>query len=178
MDTKTFCLGILSMGDATGYEIKKQLEGPFRHFYDASFGSIYPALGKLTDAGLVEKTELAQDKRPDKKVYSITPASKMALMDELAKPVAGDKVRSDFLATIVFSELLTPARLDDLIADRISHYDDAIKQLDCEENIISPGAHFVCGFGKAIYGAARDYLENHRHEIVGHSLMTKPEKVQ
>ena len=178
MDTKTFCLGILSMGDATGYEIKKQLEGPFRHFYDASFGSIYPALGKLTDAGLVEKTELAQDKRPDKKVYSITPAGKMALMDELAKPVADDKVRSDFLATIVFSELLTPSQLDAMIAERIETYNEAIKQLDCEENIISPGAHFVCGFGKAIYSAARDYLENHRHEIVGHSLMTKPEKVQ
>jgi len=96
MDTKIFCLGILSFGDATGYEIKKQLEGPFRHFYDASFGSIYPALGKLTDAALVERTELAQDKRPDKKVYSITPAGKMALMDELAKPISGDKVKSDF----------------------------------------------------------------------------------
>jgi PadR family transcriptional regulator, regulatory protein AphA len=178
MDTKTFCLGILSFGDATGYEIKKQLEGPFRHFYDASFGSIYPALGKLTDAGLVERTELAQDKRPDKKVYSITPKGKMALIDELAKPIADDKVRSDFLSTVVFSELLSPSTLDAMIADRIAGYDKAIEELDCEEDITGPGAHFVCGFGKAVYSAARDYLDNHRHEIVGHSLVTKPERVQ
>jgi len=178
MDTKTFCLGILSFGDATGYEIKKQLEGPFRHFYDASFGSIYPALGKLTDAGMVERTELAQDKRPDKKVYSITPAGKMALMDELAKPVASDKVKSDFLATIVFSELLAPAAIDQMIEDRLAAYDTAITELDCEQDMTGPGAHFVCGFGKALYSAARDYLENHRHEIVGHSLLAKSEKVQ
>ena len=178
MDIKTFCLGILSFGDATGYEIKKQLEGPFRHFYDASFGSIYPALGKLTDAGLVERTELAQDKRPDKKVYSITPAGKMLLMDELEKPVADDKVRSDFLATVVFSELLTPTTIDQMIADRITALEKAIDELDCEQEVAGPGAHFVCGFGKAVYGAARDYLENHRHEIVGHSLLTKSEKVQ
>jgi PadR family transcriptional regulator, regulatory protein AphA len=178
MDTKTFCLGILSFGDATGYEIKKQLEGPFRHFYDASFGSIYPALSKLSDAGLVERTELAQDKRPDKKVYSITPAGKMTLMDELSKPVSEDKMRSDFLATVVFSELLTPSAIDNLIADRIEKYEEAIRQLDCDDNNISPGAHFVCGFGKAVYSAALDYLQNHQHEIVGHSLMTKSEKVQ
>ena len=177
MDTKTFCLGILSLGDATGYEIKKQLEGPFRHFYDASFGSIYPALGKLTDAGQVERTEFAQDKRPDKKIYSITAAGKMALMDALEKPVADDKVRSDFLATIVFSEMLTSADLDVLISERIAKYETAIQELSDKNTVSTPSTQFVCGFGKAVYGAARDYLENHRHEIVGHSLLTKSEKV-
>ena len=47
MDVKTLCIGILSLGDASGYEIKKQLEERFSFFYDASFGSIYPALNKL-----------------------------------------------------------------------------------------------------------------------------------
>jgi hypothetical protein len=41
---KTLCLAVLSMGDASGYEIKKLLEGPFRHIHEASFGAIYPAL--------------------------------------------------------------------------------------------------------------------------------------
>ena len=45
MDTRSICLGVLSMGEATGYEIKKLFEdGPFSHFYDAGYGSIYPAL--------------------------------------------------------------------------------------------------------------------------------------
>jgi len=64
-----------------------------------------------------------------------------------------------------------------MIADRLAAYDSAITELDCEQTMTGPGAHFVCGFGKALYTAARDYLENHRHEIVGHSLLTKSEKV-
>ncbi|MCZ6511637.1 MAG: PadR family transcriptional regulator, partial [Alphaproteobacteria bacterium] len=48
MDTKTLCLGVLTHGDASGYEIKKALEdGPFGHIQEIGFGSIYPALAKL-----------------------------------------------------------------------------------------------------------------------------------
>ena len=52
MNIRTLCLGILSRGDATGYEIKKMAEeGLFSHFVEASFGSIYPALTRMTDEG-------------------------------------------------------------------------------------------------------------------------------
>ena len=58
MDVRTLCLGILSLGDATGYEIKKLVaEGSFSFFSEASYGSIYPALTKLTDEGLVSCVE-------------------------------------------------------------------------------------------------------------------------
>ena len=50
MDVRTICLGLLTRGDATGYEMKKLFEEEgFGHFAEASFGSIYPALGRLTD---------------------------------------------------------------------------------------------------------------------------------
>jgi len=175
MDVKTFCLGILSIGDSTGYEIKKKLEGPFGHFFDASFGSIYPALKKLSEEGLVERTELAQDKKPDKKVYSITTAGRLALFDSLAKPVTPDRIRSDFLATMLFADILPPAKIDDMILDRISAYRGSLSQLECDVETDTPGGVFVCGFGKAIYGAAVEYLETHRHEIVGESLLVAAE---
>ena len=55
MNVRTLCLGVLSLGEATGYEIKKLLESRFCHFYDASFGSIYPARTKLTGEGMVSR---------------------------------------------------------------------------------------------------------------------------
>src|ERR1043166_3201232 len=79
MDVRTICLGILTRGDATGYEIKKLFEDDdYQHFVEASFGSIYPALSRLTEEGLVSVREEAQEKRPDRKVYSITPAGRAA----------------------------------------------------------------------------------------------------
>ena len=48
MNVRTLCLGILSLQEASGYEIKKDVEdGVFCHLIDASFGSIYPALTQL-----------------------------------------------------------------------------------------------------------------------------------
>src|SRR5262245_954062 len=73
MDARVLCLGALHFGDASGYEIKKLFEeGDFRFFYETSFGSIYPALSRMVEDGLALVSEQAQDKRPDKKVYSIT----------------------------------------------------------------------------------------------------------
>ncbi|MEE8545632.1 MAG: PadR family transcriptional regulator, partial [Alphaproteobacteria bacterium] len=51
MDVRTLCLGVLSEGGASGYEIKKKLEQTYRHFFQASFGSIYPALSRMTEDG-------------------------------------------------------------------------------------------------------------------------------
>ena len=65
MDVKTLCLGVLHLGDASGYEIKKQCEeGPFGQFFAAGFGSIYPALAALHEQGRVACHELQQEKRP------------------------------------------------------------------------------------------------------------------
>lgn len=175
MDVKTICLGILSFGDATGYEIKKTLEGPFSHFYDASFGSIYPALGKLTEAGLVLRTEHAQDKRPDKKVYRITPKGRLALVDDLAKPSGPDRIRSNFLATMLFADALEPRQIDALIEERIEAHRKTLSDLECGTDDVTAGSDFVCGFGVAVHEAALKYLEEHRHEIVGERLLVASE---
>ncbi len=107
MDVRTICLAILTRGDATGYEIKKLFEdGTYRHFVEASFGSIYPALNRLTEEGLVSVRAEAQEKRPDRKVYSLTEAGRQAVTDALMRPLAEDKHRSPFLFAMLFSHLL------------------------------------------------------------------------
>ena len=78
MDVKTLCLGVLTEGDKTGYEIKQRFEEAFSHFFGAGFGSIYPALAELSRQGLVTCQSVEQDKRPDKKVYSLTAAGQSA----------------------------------------------------------------------------------------------------
>ena len=107
MDAKTLCLGMLTRGEASGYEIRKAFEdGPFHHFFDVGYGSIYPALGRLDDAGLVSCRAEAQDKRPDKKVYSITPDGQQAFVEGLMEPPAADKLRSEFLFLLFFAGML------------------------------------------------------------------------
>ena len=168
MDSKTLCLAVLLRGEASGYEIKKTLESaPFSHFQDTSFGSIYPALNRLTAEGLADCREEAQDKRPDKKVYSITEAGRQALTEALLVPPAPDRYRSDFLFVLFLGELLPAAHLARVIDERIALYQERIAHMeacDCQPSHAAPA--FVHGFGLAVYRAASDYLIRHRNDIL------------
>ena len=168
MDAKTLCLGVLARGDASGYEIKKTLESaPFSHFQETSFGSIYPALTRLTEEGLVGFHEMAQDKRPDKKVYSITPAGREALAARLMSPPAPDRVSSDFLFILFFAHLLPTPLLGEFIDQRIAWYEASLARMEgCGAAARPPGERFVHGFGLAWYAAAARYLRAHRDDLL------------
>lgn len=182
MDVKTLCLGVLSRGDATGYEIKKQCEeGPFAYFYAAGFGSIYPALNALKTDNLISVQEVVQESKPAKKVYSITAAGRHALLNALEKPPAPDRLRSDFLFIMFFGQLLPARDIDDLIGARVDMLQRRLADMeDCKQPDMPGGEAFSLGYGLAIYKAAVDYLENHRHELVGAALRNEvdaaPEK--
>lgn len=167
MDTKTICLALLSQGDTTGYEIKKAFEeGQFSYFQDVSFGSIYPALNKALAEGLVSVTETPQQNRPVKKVYSISTAGEAALVEALVKPAAPDRVTSDFLFKILFSDLLTAENIGTLIDDRLTVLGSKIERMNsfCGADYSALGSRqvFVFGFGLAIHQAMRDFIEHNR----------------
>lgn len=167
MDVKTLCLGVLSRGEASGYEIKKAFEeGPFSHFHQASFGSIYPALNALSADGLVVVRAQAQDKRPDKKIYSLAPKGRNALIAALMADPQPDAMRSDFLFILSFAQYLPPARVEQLINARIAWYREMLARMEGCAAEVPPGAHFVRGMGIAVYRAAAEYLESHRDRLL------------
>lgn len=174
MDIRTLCLGILTIEDATGYEIKKTFEEDLSHFYEASYGSIYPALTRMTEEGLVTCTEQAQDGRPDKKVYSITPAGRMVFLDALAETPRKDRIRSEFLAMLMFSDLMSTARVSQLIDNRLSELEAKIDGLsDCRGSTMPNVDRFMRGYGAAIYRAERDYLNENRHLLEAEALLAR-----
>lgn len=173
MDVKTLCLGVLTLGPATGYDIRKHFEeGPFSHFQDAAFASIYPALRKLAEEGLIVGTEEPQDSRPDRRVYRLTAAGRQALYAALLKPPGPDKVRSDFLFVTFFGDRLPAGVLDRMIEERMAALRRQIAHLEgCEKNDMEAGRRFTLGFGLAVYRAELAYLEVHGHELVGAAML-------
>ena len=167
MDVRTICLGILTRGGATGYEIKKLFdEDGYQHFVEASFGSIYPALNRLMEDGLVSVREEPQEKRPDRKVYSITPAGRSTFIASLLKPLPEDRHRSPFVFAMLFGDLLPSARVSQMLDDYIEQAESKLAQLD-EQSSKSKTTHekFVMGIGRAVYIAIVDFLREHRAEV-------------
>jgi len=175
MDVKTLCLGVLSRGPHSGYEIRKAFEdGPLSHFQDAGFGSIYPSLKKLSEDGAVSVTDQQQSGKPDKKVYSITPVGRELLFDAVTTPPAEDKYRSDFLFVMFFADLLAPRDLDALLDRRIQQHRTELAEMEAHSaRDMTPGERFTLGYGYAHHHASLEYLENHRHEILGSLLQQK-----
>ncbi|HXV23207.1 MAG TPA: PadR family transcriptional regulator [Alphaproteobacteria bacterium] len=168
MDVATLCLAVLAHGPASGYEIKKELEdGAYSHFYRASFGSIYPALGRLAAEGFISGREQEQLKRPDKKVYRLTPSGRRELSRRLQAPIGPDYIRSEFLLVLFHAELLPVRHRRALIEGRIAELKAHIAAMtgesgDACKRYQGVGPEFVHGYGLAIYRAELGYLEAQR----------------
>lgn len=170
MDVKTVCLGMLSDGPATGYDLKKQFENSFAHFFSAGFGSIYPALSSLAEQDLVSCERIPQEGKPDRKLYAITDAGNAFLATALENPEPGHKVRSEFLATMCFCHLMSSAQCDAVIEHRLQDLEknlNSIRKIEstCLEEL-QPGMRFVVGAGRTVMEALQKYVRENRHLLV------------
>jgi DNA-binding PadR family transcriptional regulator len=169
MDVKTVCLGMLTDGPASGYDMKKCFESSFGHFFSAGYGSIYPALATLARSGMVEFEEVPQDGKPDRKVYTITEKGREELMRGLSNPKPTHKVRSEFLAMMCFAHLMTEEQVNQVIDNKLLELDDFLKLFDeypankCGS--MPNGTRFVAGFGQFIASALKEYIEENRNML-------------
>ncbi len=170
MDVKTVCLGMLTAGPASGYDLKKFFESTFGHFFAAGYGSIYPALSSLAAQGLVHCEEIPQEGKPDRKVYSITEAGRERLMQALDNPAPGHKLRSEFLATMFFAHLMSDEQINAVLDNRIREAEEFLAMIDRID--LSPtscwpaGARFVAGFGKTMAATCKRYIDENRRMLV------------
>lgn len=170
VDVKDLCLGVLTHGDATGYDLKKFFESTFSHCFLAGYGSIYPALAELTEEKLVSAKTVPGQGGPSRKLYHLTEAGRKAFLARLESTEPQHKVKSEFLVIMHFAHLLPPQRLDAVLDRHLAELEHKLALIDAYESAqagkpASSGADFVHGFGKAVMGAARNYIRAHRREL-------------
>ena len=100
-------LGFLSYHPSTGYDLKKMFDVSIRHFWPADQSQIYRTLARLTEQGYAEMEKVAQEDRPDRKVYHITQAGRVELSKWLAGPPPMGEPRSAPLVQVFFAGQLS-----------------------------------------------------------------------
>jgi DNA-binding PadR family transcriptional regulator len=134
-------LGLLMEQPLHGYELKKRLTGLLGGRASLSFGSLYPALGRLERRGFVTAVEadagsavvpmtgslggevaayrarmtLTNRSRRNRKVYAITPAGEAHVLELLRAPASDDR---DFLVQVAFCRLLDTSERIELFRRR------------------------------------------------------------
>jgi DNA-binding PadR family transcriptional regulator len=84
-------LAALLEGEASGYQLAKRFDVSVANFWSATPQQLYRELDRLETDGLVDARLVRQQRRPDKRVFTLTDAGRTELhrfTGEPAKPVA------------------------------------------------------------------------------------------
>ncbi len=95
-------LGLIGYGDKSGYEIMTVFRDSLKHFWTAQTSQIYRELQTMEKAGWIRQRHVPQSGRPDKNVYSITPAGREELLRWLRDDNLPEGARNPYLLKTFF----------------------------------------------------------------------------
>jgi len=120
--TKYAILGLLSLRPASGYDLKKTVDGNIGFFWNENFGHIYPILKRLEKDGLVTSLTLESANYPAKNVYTLTAAGKKDFLKWLSEPPEEPPVRNELLLKLFFSRQNDRQKVESMIiSERKKH---------------------------------------------------------
>jgi DNA-binding PadR family transcriptional regulator len=124
LSVKYALLGILSEESRHGYEIKRAFDEKMGEFWNLNVGQIYSTLEKLEGEGLIEHSEIAQQDKPDKKVYRITDSGLEDFNDWRTRPIKAEPrtLRDELFVKILFMDPHDPQSVLSLIKNHQSVY--------------------------------------------------------
>jgi DNA-binding PadR family transcriptional regulator len=153
-------LGFLSEKPLTGYEIKQFMIHSTSNFIDASFGSIYPTLSKLTTNGFISCDENVEGGK-FKKRYLLTEKGREELLRWLRKPCVFSPFNYEYLAKMFFYQLLPQKEVIHLIKEFQKTVSVEIQKLEQLEDHCKDFVGFyqyaTLRFGKECYRLVLDF---------------------
>ncbi|CAB4701640.1 MAG: PadR family transcriptional regulator [Actinobacteria bacterium] len=125
----------LSEQPAAGLDLTKRFSRSIGYFWGASHQQIYRTLARMERDGWVRATALAQQGKPDKRVYDVTPAGAEALAAWLAEPTQTHTLRSELAVKLRGASYGEREAVLDVVranlADhhiRLDHYEQLMKR--------------------------------------------------
>jgi len=142
-------LGLINYEPMTGYQLTKEFEQSLGFFWHTNFQQIYKALDTMENDGWLVSKRVMQAEKPNKRIYSITPAGKAELLAWLSSPEPDIKKfmqsKNVFLMRLAFMGETTDEQglslLHTFKKEYVSNarkFDDVEKVLSAEEGVLSP----------------------------------------
>jgi DNA-binding PadR family transcriptional regulator len=111
-------MGLLTIQPMSGYELWIAADKSIAHFWPISKTQMYQELARLEELGLVDGARVPQEKVPDKRVFSLTPAGDEAFDRWLETSTPGAQtLRSPFLVRLFFGHRMSRDRLRELVQE-------------------------------------------------------------
>jgi DNA-binding PadR family transcriptional regulator len=135
MSTRLVILGLLRDQPLHGYEIKQIIEEHMGDWTSIAFGSIYFALGKLSEEGLIEMAVTEKKgNRPSRSVYQITESGRSEFL-RLLKEVWSEPERQYFAIDVglAFLNALPTEEIKGYLHKQVSQLEANLQYLDSHQ---------------------------------------------
>ena len=100
MALRNAILATLLDGEASGYDLSKAFNASVANFWMATSQQLYKELEAMESQGLVTARIVEQDRRPTKRLYSLTEAGLAALSAFTAQPAKPTAIRDELLVKV------------------------------------------------------------------------------
>src|SRR5436190_6402694 len=114
-------LAALLEGEASGYELSKRFDVSVANFWTATPQQLYRELERLSDAGLIEARLVEQERRPNKRVWSLTSAGDHELFEFTTRPARPTAVRDELLVKLQAIDAGDAAAVRAAVEERLAH---------------------------------------------------------
>lgn len=119
MALKHAVLAALTSEEGSGYELSKRFDASVANFWPASQQQVYRELDRLESEGLVTARVVRQAKRPDKRVFRITPAGRQELGEFIRGRTRPTVIRDDLLVKVASLNSANAAEVADAVRERL-----------------------------------------------------------
>jgi DNA-binding PadR family transcriptional regulator len=115
--TSCAVLGLLLGQSRSGYEVAGIVAKSVARFWPIEKSQVYTELARLEELGYVHARDVAQQRRPDKRVFELTESGRTQFERWLTTPGhLRERRRNPFLVKLFFGAHLSPDQLTALIA--------------------------------------------------------------
>lgn len=121
MSLKYAVLAALLEGEASGYELSKVFDVSLANFWPATPQQLYRELERLAQEGLIEARVVQQERRPNKRMFTLTAAGREDLSSfAAAPPRRPTAVRDELLVKVQAMDAGDPGATRALIEERMA----------------------------------------------------------
>ncbi|WP_068176967.1 PadR family transcriptional regulator [Mycobacterium sp. UM_CSW] len=119
MSLRDAVLAALLDGEASGYDLAKGFDASVANFWMATPQQLYRELERLAEQGLIRARVVQQDRRPNKRMFSLTEAGYEAIVQFTARAPKPSVIRDELAVKVMAVDAGDARAVRDFMVERV-----------------------------------------------------------
>jgi DNA-binding PadR family transcriptional regulator len=139
MSLKYAVMAALLDGGAVGYDLGKRFDITVANFWHALPQQIYAELNRMEREGLVTTTTVVQERRPNKRVFTLSDAGREALRTWAEEPSRLASIKDELLVRLYAADIVDPEALLTGIEKRLTQHEARARAYEAIREALAAG---------------------------------------